>query len=105
MGIAQGKKIADFIFGNYLKPQKARVTQAFVAQFLATQKSDGTVVLTMTSGKPISMLFTDTPRLTTITTTASSTHDAPTLVTDLMGKLDRGVWGGSFAAARSSVLI
>ncbi len=101
-GIAQGKKIADFVFGNYLKPQKARVTQAFVAQFLATQKSDGTVVLTMTSGKPISMLFTNTQRLTTITTTASSTHDASTLVTDLMARLDRGVWGG--AARRGKIL-
>ncbi|HQR08533.1 MAG TPA: phosphatase PAP2 family protein [Gemmatales bacterium] len=101
-GIKQGKSIADFVFGNYLKPQKARVNTLMVQQFQAVQALNGTIVLTTTNGKPASALLTSLPRVTTITTTVGSTHDAPVLVTDLMNTLTRGVWGG--AARKGKVL-
>lgn len=101
-GMAQGKKIADFVFGNYLKPQKAKVNVLMLTQFRAVQGLNGTIVLTTTNGKPVSPLLTTLPRLTTITTSASSTKDSATLVTDLMNGLNRGTWGG--AARKGKVL-
>jgi hypothetical protein len=101
-GIKQGTKIADIVFGNYLKPTKAKVNVVMVQQFRAVQGLNGTVVLSTTNGKAASVLLTTQPRLTTINTTALNTKDSATLVSDLMNGLNRGVWGG--AARKGKIL-
>lgn len=101
-GIKQGKSIADYVFGNYLKPTKAKVNVLAVQQFRAVQGFNGTIQLSTTNGKPVSALLTTQLRLTTINTSASSTKDAATLVNDLMNGLTRGVWGG--AARKGKIL-
>lgn len=94
-GIKQGTKIADYVFGNYLKLQKPKVNVLAVQQFRAVQGLNGTIFLTTSNGKAVSPALTSLPRLTTINTSASSTKDSVTLVTDLMNGLSRGVWGGA----------
>ncbi|MFT3880038.1 MAG: phosphatase PAP2 family protein [Gemmatales bacterium] len=101
-GIKQGRTIADFVFQNYMRPAKVRSNQTLVAQFRAIETRSGSIVLSTTNGKPVSTLLATLPKVTTISSTASSTHDAVPLVTDLMARLDRGPWGGG--ARRGKVL-
>jgi hypothetical protein len=92
-GIRQGTSIADFVFRNYLLPcGQSSFKKHVMEEFRALQQNNGTVVIATTDGKRFNALLGEHPAKT-IATTASSTADTPTLVSDLMVCLNKGTWG------------
>ena len=61
----------------------------------------GTVILSTMNHRPISSYLTSQPRTATLTTSATSIQDSSTLVTDLITRLDKGVWGGGLRRGKT----
>jgi membrane-associated phospholipid phosphatase len=96
-GIAQGKKIADYIFQNYLLPRGLVRTHVSEVERMRAMISPttGTVMLATTDGKPMNPRLGTGHMGSTMPTTAISVHDTPTLVADLIARMDRGIWDGT----------
>jgi hypothetical protein len=96
-GIAQGTKIADYVFQNYLRPRGQVHTHIGEVERMRALVSPttGTVMLATTDGKPMNHHLGTGRMGSTMATTATSMHDTPTLVADLIARMDRGIWGGA----------
>jgi hypothetical protein len=108
-GIEEGNDIADYVFAHLLRPRhdddggfhdsgpgpSGDFRESSVDAFRALTTTSGAVVLATTDGHPFDASLSTHAPSTTIATTATSTHDTATLVSNLIGWLNRGPWGGT----------
>lgn len=96
-GIRCGNSIADFVFQNYFRPKNTKAPKApVIEQFRALQTNSGSIVLSTTDGRPFNPLLGRNPTQYIVSPNATSIQDTKTLVTDLMTRLDKGIWGPSY---------
>jgi hypothetical protein len=99
-GIRQGTQIADYVYQHYLRPRQHAQPQGMrvLEQFKAmTSPQTGALFLATTDHPTLRRLVTNLTPTAAFATQANSSRDSAALVSDMIGRLNRGTWG---AAAR-----